>query len=240
MRRRIFLTCLLSAGVYAAPLSAETLVLNPNPHESISLHDSLPIDVPQPGDAYFDPPSATVETPIAQTPGVEVFEDDEIATIDISSMFSEVEDGAKGKDDQLMVRMTSDPYDEEQRVKVERSVEAVSAPEAIQPASGVQPEEITWSEPTPTSGPAWRALSGANIEQVLSAWAQDANVELVWQSDNAFAVLEPVSTQGDFETAVKMLLDQYQNDQVRPIGTLHVDSESGKRTLIIKALQDRS
>ena len=82
----------------------------------------------------------------------------------------------------------------------------------------------------------FRALEGSNIYQVLDAWAKDENVELLWDSDNSFAVLETFETEAPFEAAVRDLLDQYRDNHVRPVATLHVDPTSQQKTLVVRVL----
>ena len=91
------------------------------------------------------------------------------------------------------------------------------------------------SEEAP-AGQKWRALEGANIRQVLKQWAQMEGAKLVWDNQDAFAVLQGFEVRGPFHSAVKSLLDQYQNNQVRPVATLHVDPQTSQQTLVIRVL----
>ncbi len=85
-------------------------------------------------------------------------------------------------------------------------------------------------------GQKWKALEGANIRHVLQQWAQMEGTKLVWDNSDAFAVLQSLEIRGPFHSAVKNLLDQYQDNQVRPVATLHVDPGSGEKTLVVRVL----
>ena len=85
-------------------------------------------------------------------------------------------------------------------------------------------------------GRAWNALEGANIERVLTEWSNMEGVELIWNNENKFAVLESFDMETSYEQAVQSLLDQYKEDQVRPVARLHVSPESGQKTLVVEVL----
>ncbi|MEZ5813735.1 MAG: TcpQ domain-containing protein [Alphaproteobacteria bacterium] len=82
----------------------------------------------------------------------------------------------------------------------------------------------------------WSAAGGANMRQVLQGWAKREGAGLVWDSGNEFAVLESLEIRGPFHSAVKTLLDQYQDSEVRPVATLHIDPQNGEKTLVVKVL----
>lgn len=83
----------------------------------------------------------------------------------------------------------------------------------------------------------WNALEGNSIRQVLQGWSAIANVELIWQSENDFAVLNPFIMSATYERAVQKLLDQYQDNQVRPVATLHIDPETNVKTLVVRVVE---
>lgn len=80
----------------------------------------------------------------------------------------------------------------------------------------------------------WFALSGAPLAEVIQVWADDAGVQLVWQSEKNFAVKESISQVGHFEDAVFRALDQYGSDEIRPVGEMYRDAQSGKQTLLVR------
>lgn len=100
----------------------------------------------------------------------------------------------------------------------------------FEPASGTEQVDVVEEGQ-------WRALEGQNIRQTLEQWSQAADVALIWDNANAFAVLEPFEIRGDYEQAVQMLLDQYMRSEVRPVATLHLDQESQQKTLVVRIVE---
>ena len=268
--RRVFLFSFL-AGSFFVPSAYAELRIDPNPPingniapqaapAAISFHDSFPVKVPQPGDAYFDPPSAAAKAmedksdaysqEQATQKGIEAFRATETFQTFNGQEQSENFAAVAPSAEPIEMQMSADPFEGMQRETAEIKASALpqSKPQDIEPASGYAPEEIIWSgprvevkpmEPKPMQeGPVWAALAGANISQVLGNWSRDAGVELIWETPNAFAVLESFEMGGTFESAVQNLLDQYKNNQVRPVATLHIDPESGQKTLIVKGLDE--
>jgi hypothetical protein len=70
---------------------------------------------------------------------------------------------------------------------------------------------------------------------VLQLWAREAGVELVWDSAVEFPVKQTLNMQGDFESALEAMLEQYQGDTIRPIGRLHAPPGEGAKFLVIEA-----
>ena len=79
----------------------------------------------------------------------------------------------------------------------------------------------------------WRAVAGANAKQVLDFWSRDAGVEVIWNAQDNYGVIETVDMEGTFEEAVATLLGQYKRNYIRPVGSLHVDPTSGDKTLVV-------
>jgi hypothetical protein len=83
----------------------------------------------------------------------------------------------------------------------------------------------------------WKASRGANMRETLQQWAQDAGAELNWKTDDEFAALDDVKVEGTFEDAVAALLEQYQDNSLRPVGDLHISPATDKRVLTISTDQ---
>ena len=252
-----FSVSFLVGSFLAAPVSAE-LHINPNPVLSgpsalpapavpadISYHDSFPVKVPQPGDAYFDPPSDAYSPNQDAQAGAQIFEATETFQKFSGGAQSESFSTAVSAQEPLKVQMSADPFEgiQNEPQEVQPSALLQSQPQDVEPASGGAPEEIIWSGPrvevqAAQTGPSWTALQGANISQVLGIWSRQADVELIWDTPNAFAVLESLEIGGTYEEAVQGLLDQYKDNQVRPVATLHVEPESGRKTLIVQGLDE--
>ncbi len=80
----------------------------------------------------------------------------------------------------------------------------------------------------------WFALSGASLAEVMRVWADDAGVQLIWQSEKNFAVKESISQVGHFEDAVYKALSQYDQEDVRPVGEMYRDPKSGQQVLLVR------
>lgn len=84
-----------------------------------------------------------------------------------------------------------------------------------------------------TSG-TWAAMEGTSLRDVLEQWGSDAQVEIVWMTDQNFPLPETIKKSGKFEDAVSDALEQYQGQGVRPTAQLNQDPETGAKALIIK------
>jgi len=96
--------------------------------------------------------------------------------------------------------------------------------------------KIKTTSKTKTSG-TWSALQGTSLRDVLEHWGADANVQVVWLTDQNFPLPETIKQKGKFEEAVMAALGQYQGQGVRPIAQLNKDPDTGKKVLIIKRLR---
>ena len=85
---------------------------------------------------------------------------------------------------------------------------------------------------------AWKAAPGASLQSVLDQWGAKAGVAVVWQASMNAPVKAPVNEDGNFESAVQSLLDQYSGDSARPVGRLNTDPQTGQKTLYME--MDRS
>jgi hypothetical protein len=81
----------------------------------------------------------------------------------------------------------------------------------------------------------WFASSGAGLQSVLQAWVEDAGARLIWLAKEDFAVKKSMNATSDFEQAIEELLSQYDNNAVRPTGTLYRDPQNGDKILVIES-----
>ncbi len=95
-------------------------------------------------------------------------------------------------------------------------------------------EKIFWSDVPRAQH--WHALNGRNLQDTLSDWARKDQVALVWDTQIKYRLPRSISMQSSFEMAVATLLKMYQrrDADLRPVGTLHIDPETGKRILLIR------
>lgn len=94
------------------------------------------------------------------------------------------------------------------------------------------------SVPVAGSAAAWNAKPGASLQSVLDTWGAKAGVAVVWQGSINAPIKTAINDNGNFESAVGTLLDQYSNDSTRPVGRLNVDPQTGQKTLYME--MDRS
>ena len=116
-------------------------------------------------------------------------------------------------------------------------VPPVSPPPASTPMAAPTPppsDQINLMSGSATGG-YWEAAQGADIHDLLSGWADKANVAFVWNTDQHFAIPASMAVNAPFEKAVEILLNQYSHDGSRPVGTLYKDPKSGRKVLVITA-----
>lgn len=79
----------------------------------------------------------------------------------------------------------------------------------------------------------WRVLQGMDLKKILKRWSIREGVDFVWDADQTFLLKKTTKPITDYNSAVAMLLEQYKDQDVKPIGALNVDPNTGKKTLII-------
>lgn len=84
------------------------------------------------------------------------------------------------------------------------------------------------------NGP-WHATAGQTLHEILSEWAQKANIELNWLSEYDYPVQASMTFDGNFEDAVRTLLGGFVNASPAPIGRLHHNQQLGQMALIIES-----
>lgn len=80
----------------------------------------------------------------------------------------------------------------------------------------------------------WQALQGLSLRDTLLGWSQREGVDLIWDSESDFSVLDTISIDTNYETAVSEVLEQYSTAKNRPFGRLHVDPDTGARVLLVQ------
>lgn len=117
------------------------------------------------------------------------------------------------------------------------AVKEAPQPEAAAPAPAVNPlAKIFQPEVKKDVRPEtrWFALSGAPLAEVMRVWADDAGVQLIWQSERNFAIKESISHVGHFEDAVFKALSQYDAEEIRPVGEMYRDPKTGQPALVVR------
>lgn len=80
----------------------------------------------------------------------------------------------------------------------------------------------------------WRALKGADLEGALKLWTEGAGVGLMWLADTSFPIPRSLSLEGNFETALQALLEQYDGMSPRPVGRIYREPGSQALVLVIE------
>ncbi len=81
----------------------------------------------------------------------------------------------------------------------------------------------------------WQADNNANLRQVLNAWADQAGVEVIWDSGQDYTLPASVSLHGTFPEAVSRLFDLYGKAEPRPQGKLHPNLPQGPAVLVVES-----
>lgn len=83
----------------------------------------------------------------------------------------------------------------------------------------------------------WRAVRGDSLREILMEWAQQAGVDLTWNSKYDYPLEASLRIKGTFEEAVKGVLEGLQDARPRPVGRLHPNLPDGPAALIIETQQ---
>jgi len=254
---RILYMCLLAVlagGVWSSPALAgkdgAKLSINPYPfkNETSSLKneakqkfdEALPIDAPQIAPAptaesvRWSPPLGVSERPsgegrvrmsetIAQTYDSEPLD---VHPYEIASPRNRVVSTVGIEED---VRVEARPISNE--VTAEPDIIIEDDPIGI-PVARSEATEIPALPPVAVLS-SWDTFRGADLREVLEAWSHAENVDLIWNLSETYRVPQTVVIRDSYENAVGALLAQYDNLYGRPVGSLHVSSDSASKTLVV-------
>lgn len=106
---------------------------------------------------------------------------------------------------------------------------------AMQPQSILPRTSAAPSAQGASNAGRWNAPAGSSLQQVLRQWSEQAGVNLIWQSNQAFRLKAPVNASGNYEAALQSVLEQFAQDRVRPAAQLNNDPVSGNRALFVEA-----
>ena len=120
--------------------------------------------------------------------------------------------------------------------------EAESSAVNVAPATPVQVREpvrelpkIAFQRPQSQETRSWYGAKDSSLRNVLQDWASKANVELYWDSEFDYPLKATVVVHGDFEEAVRQILEGFDQAQPRPLGRLHKNSDQGPAVLVVEA-----
>ncbi|MCB9990146.1 MAG: TcpQ domain-containing protein [Rhodospirillales bacterium] len=80
----------------------------------------------------------------------------------------------------------------------------------------------------------WQAEKGTGLKSVLSRWANEANVAMLWNSAYDYELPEAVKMHGTFPDVVTNILMRYNDSDPRPLGRLHPNLPGGPSVLVIE------
>jgi hypothetical protein len=112
-----------------------------------------------------------------------------------------------------------------------------SNPKAIRPSAPdvlVQKPDTVQPVMNGTQEMRWRAVKGADLHDILSSWTAGSGVKLIWKPAQDFAVQRSISMSGDFATAVQLMLEEYNDQTVRPVGRLYHEPGTSQMVLVVE------
>jgi hypothetical protein len=79
----------------------------------------------------------------------------------------------------------------------------------------------------------WRGYKGASLYEVAKVWADEAEVELIWNAPKGMALKETISLRAPFANVIEELLAQYNDKPYNLNGILSVSDTHDKPQLIV-------
>lgn len=132
----------------------------------------------------------------------------------------------------------------EQELKSQEVSDAMDTLEHEEPAAIITPPPASAPDilmPTEKDAPPrWNAREGDDLRKTLAKWSVEEGVELIWDSEQQYALLSPVKMNASFEKAVAHVLNRFMvapDLSSRPVGQLYVDPQSGKKVLVVQSDQ---
>tara|TARA_B100000780_G_scaffold255003_1_gene203446 strand:+ start:2953 stop:4722 length:1770 start_codon:yes stop_codon:yes gene_type:complete len=86
----------------------------------------------------------------------------------------------------------------------------------------------------------WHADKGDDLRETIANWSLKEGVELIWDSDQQFSLLDSVHMDSSYEKVIAHILNKYMitpDLPFRPVGQLYVDPQTGSKVLIIQTDQ---
>jgi hypothetical protein len=110
--------------------------------------------------------------------------------------------------------------------------EAKSAPEAAESVAEVPSPVAAETAAVPSA--AWHAQKGQTLRSILNDWSQTAHVDLYWSIDYDYRLPGDVTYDGNYDSAVGKLFDQFASAKPQPYGHLH-RSPDGQPVLVVSS-----
>lgn len=84
-----------------------------------------------------------------------------------------------------------------------------------------------------TSPRKWRALQGTNLKSTIKRWSARENIDFIWKADEVFLIKESLKDARNFNEAVATLIQQFDEQKTRPVATLNIDPDTGRKSIIV-------
>lgn len=79
----------------------------------------------------------------------------------------------------------------------------------------------------------WRAYKGASTYEVAKVWAEEADIELIWNAPKSMALKQTISMRAPFTNVIEQLISQYDHAPFNLKGILSVNKEQKQPQLIV-------
>lgn len=103
--------------------------------------------------------------------------------------------------------------------------------ESEQPQEPVEPFKIQDRDSV------WTTSKGQTLRSAMQEWADVQDVSLVWNSEYDYPIQTDVSIVGNFEKAVRKLLDGFSTANPKPVGKLYENKPAGTPVLVVETIQ---
>lgn len=183
---------------------------------------------PPPPSMMEEPPAIVEESAVKEEASVEAtevasYEPAAAPAIMAEPMSQEIID-RPATDKPLRVSYADDARIEEGKNIYNRDVVATGTANLLPQKPILDPFEIRF----------WQADSQQSLKDVLTSWAGNAGVELIWDSGYDYKLPKAISLHGTFPDAVTQLFNLYGNAEPRPQGRLHPNLPKGPSVLLVE------
>ncbi len=81
----------------------------------------------------------------------------------------------------------------------------------------------------------YEVLRGGNLKPVLQRWSVQDNIRLIWDTDETFNIKQTAKFTGTYAEAIQSVLNQFKDDDKKPMAQLNLDPETKSWSLIVKS-----
>lgn len=81
----------------------------------------------------------------------------------------------------------------------------------------------------------WVALQGMDLRSVIEGWAASEGVRVVWLSQQRYNLKDDLKVRNGFTNAIEKALNQFSDQDIRPLAQLNTDPNTGEKVLFVNA-----